>query len=126
MTLSEKIRHHRIQKGLSLNKLAILSGVSKSYLLQLENGKNKQPSGTILLKIASCIDTTITELLDKSDSQEVYISDALQELIDTKKDVLDIRQEDVQMLSKICYRGQYPDTFGYEYILRTIRYVIGE
>ena len=125
MTLGEKIRHYRKCQGLSLNKVSELSGISKAYLSQLENGKNKQPSANILLKLSEVLKTTIQELMEKPIGS--FIPDSLQELIDTKKDELDIRDEDIKMLSCICYRGRYPATADdYEYILKTIRFVIGE
>lgn len=129
MGVSEKIRQLRQEKKLSLNKLAEIAGISKAYLSQLENNVNKQPSAEILLKIASALETTIADLLDKpvrvhSDNfQEV--PEALRKLIDQKGEPLDIREEDVKMLMNIEYRGNQPKTpEDWEHILQTIRIVI--
>ena len=129
MDLSEKIRHLREEKGLSLNKLAEMAGISKAYLSQLENNVSKQPSAEILLKIASALRTTIADLLDKpvrvhsDDFQE--IPKTLQEFIDNQGEELDIREEDVKMLMNIRYRGNHPKTLeDWEHILKTIRIIM--
>lgn len=129
MNLGQKIRNLRKEKGLSLNKLAERAGISPAYLSQLENDVSKQPSGEILLKIASALHTTIADLLDKpvrvhaKDFGEM--PDSLRELIDAQGENLDIREEDVKMLMSIRYRGNQPETpEDWEHILRTIRIVM--
>ena len=129
MSLSQKIRQLRAEKGLSLNKLAETAGISKAYLSQLENDVSKQPSAEVLLKIASALGTTIADLLDKpvrvhaKDFRE--IPDGLRELIDKQGEALDIREEDVKMLMNIRYRGNQPETLeDWEHILKTIRIVM--
>lgn len=129
MDLSQKIKQRRQEKGISLSKLAEISGISKAYLSQLENDVSKQPSAEILLKIASALSTTIADLLDKpvrvhaKDFGEM--PDGLRELIDEQGETLDIREEDVKMLMSIRYRGNQPETpEDWEHILRTIRIVM--
>ena len=129
MNLSQKIRQLREEKGLSLNKLAEIAGISKAYLSQLENNVSKQPSAEILLKIASALGTTIADLLDKpvrvhaKDFGEM--PDGLRKLINEQGETLDIREEDVKMLMSIRYRGNQPKTpEDWEHILRTIRIVM--
>ena len=129
MDLSEKIKQLREKKEWSLNKLAEEAGISKAYLSQLENNVSKQPSAEILLKIASALDTTIADLLDKP--VRVHAEDfgemptGLRELIDKRGKPLDIREEDVKMLMGIRYRGKQPTTIeDWEYILQSIRIVM--
>ena len=129
MNLSQKIRQLREEKGLSLNKLAEIAGISKAYLSQLENNVSKQPSAEILFKIATALGTTIADLLEKpvrvysDDFQEV--PKGLRKLIDERGKTLDIREEDVKMLMNIRYRGNQPKTVeDWEHILRTIRIVM--
>ncbi len=129
MNLSQKIRHLRKEKGLSLNKLAERAGISPAYLSQLENDVSKQPSAEILLKIASALRTTIADLLDKPVRVQAKdfgeMPDGLRELIDEHGETLDIREEDVKMLMSIRYRGNQPKTpEDWEHILRTIRIVM--
>ncbi len=70
LTLSEKIRKHRDEKGYSLDKLAELADSSKSYLWELENprpGKKAvKPSAEKLSKVASVLSVTVEYLLDDS------------------------------------------------------------
>lgn len=67
--LGEKLRRLRKEKGYSLDKLADLSGSSKSYIWELENKKNlPRPSAEKLAKIADCLDTTIDYLLDEGET----------------------------------------------------------
>lgn len=42
--LGEKLRELRKQRGLTLDKLADLAGLSKSYLWELENRESQRPS----------------------------------------------------------------------------------
>jgi transcriptional regulator with XRE-family HTH domain len=42
--LGEKLRELRKQRGLTLEKLADLAGLSKSYLWELENRESQRPS----------------------------------------------------------------------------------
>ncbi len=70
--LGEKIRKLRKEKGFSLDKLAELSGSSKSYIWELENKNPPRPSAEKLAKIAEQLETTIEFLLGEDDgvSQE--------------------------------------------------------
>lgn len=70
--LGDKIRKLRKEKGLTLDKLAELSGSSKSYIWELENKNPPRPSADKLVKIAEQLDTTIEYLLDEGEglSQE--------------------------------------------------------
>lgn len=69
-TLAEKIKRHRQEKKYSLDKLADLTGSSKSYLWELENPrpskKTIKPSGEKLTKIAEALGVTTDYLLDDS------------------------------------------------------------
>ncbi|MDE0693030.1 MAG: helix-turn-helix transcriptional regulator [Gammaproteobacteria bacterium] len=74
-TVGEKVRELRIAKGLTLEKLAELTGSSKSYIWELENRNPPRPSAEKLSKIADQLDATIEYLLDEDD--EVAIDDAV-------------------------------------------------
>lgn len=64
-----KLRH---EKGYSLQKLASLSGVSKSYIWQLEK-RDKHPAADILMKLAAALDTTVTELMSSKDAPGIQL-----------------------------------------------------
>lgn len=57
------IRELRNKKGLSLDELAALSGISKSYISYIERGLQNNPSISILEKIASALNVNIIELI---------------------------------------------------------------
>lgn len=64
ITLGEKIRKLRKDKGYTLDKLAELTESSKSYIWELENKNPPRPSAEKLARIAEKLETTIEFLLD--------------------------------------------------------------
>lgn len=72
-SLGAKIKKHRDEKGYSLDKLAEISGTSKSYIWELENrdlrkptAEKLRPSAEKLTKIAQALSVTTDYLLDES------------------------------------------------------------
>lgn len=61
----EKVREIRKQKGLSINKLSKISGVSLGYLSDLENNKTNNPSLETLNKIAEGLEVPLESLVSK-------------------------------------------------------------
>ena len=72
--LGEKIRDLRKAKGYTLEKLAELTGSSKSYIWELENKNPPRPSGEKVAKIASVLGVTTDYLLDTA--QTIQVEDA--------------------------------------------------
>lgn len=78
LTLGEKLKKHRKDKGYSLDMLAELTHTSKSYLWELENprpGKKAvKPSAEKITEIAKALSVTSDYLLDDSAQadEEVY------------------------------------------------------
>ncbi|MGF9821431.1 helix-turn-helix domain-containing protein [Brevibacillus agri] len=60
------LRNIRTKKGLTARKLAELSGVSQSYITNVENGKRGVPSPDILKKLAGPLDEDIVVMMDKA------------------------------------------------------------
>lgn len=73
--LGDKIRDLRKEKKLTLDKLAELTGSSKSYIWELENKNPPRPSAEKLSKIAEQLGVTIEYLLD--DQNKVTEADAV-------------------------------------------------
>jgi transcriptional regulator with XRE-family HTH domain len=77
LSLGEKINKHRVEKKLSLDKLAAIAEVSKSYLWELENpraGKKPlKPSAEVLTKIAAALDVTTDYLLDEKATADTEV-----------------------------------------------------
>ena len=63
-TLGGKIQKIRKQKGLTLEKLAELTGSSKSYIWELENRSPPRPSAAKIARIADELEVEIEYLLD--------------------------------------------------------------
>jgi XRE family transcriptional regulator, master regulator for biofilm formation len=54
--IGDIIKKNRLEKNLSLTKLAELAGISKAYLFNLENNNQKNPSLDIAQKIAKVLE----------------------------------------------------------------------
>jgi len=63
-SLKTKLRSLREKHGLSLDKLAEKTGVSKSYLWELENRDKGNPSAEKLAKIADSLGVSLSYLID--------------------------------------------------------------
>ena len=61
-TLGHRIRHHRLEKGFTLDELGALVGVAGSQLSLIENGK-REPKLSLLQAIASATGTEVTDLI---------------------------------------------------------------
>lgn len=56
------VKEIREQKGVSLSELSRLTGISKGFISDLENGKRKNVSVAKLCKIAEALNVEITRL----------------------------------------------------------------
>jgi len=63
------------QKGISINKLATLSGMTQSTLNNIMKGNTKNPKLKTLHKLAMGLDMTVSELLDFSEMNETLFDD---------------------------------------------------
>ncbi|MFZ2028837.1 MAG: helix-turn-helix transcriptional regulator [Vitreimonas sp.] len=64
--LGAKIRHLRMDKGYTLEKLAELTESSKSYIWELENKNPPRPSAEKIARIAAALAVTADYLMDES------------------------------------------------------------
>ena len=72
-----KLKEIRKTRGLTLDQLADLSGLSKAFLSQLETGK-RMPSADTLGVLAETFAVSITDLIDgEGDSREIVRLDEL-------------------------------------------------
>ena len=126
--ISGRIVELREKRGISQAQLAKAAGMSRSYLSQIEHGRYKSPSADIMYRIASALGTTIADILEEQiiavAGNYQTVPAPLRELVRTKGELLDIRDEDVRMLARIRYRGLLPGRIeDYEYILQTLRII---
>lgn len=74
INIGERITHFRSAKGLTVNKLANLSGISQSYLRDIELGKNNNPT----VEILDCLCATLgISLKDFFDIDQQYMDEPL-------------------------------------------------
>jgi len=57
-----KLRNIRKEKGMTLQKMAEITGVSAGYLCHLEKGSRTHPSIEVMEKIANALNKTIFEI----------------------------------------------------------------
>jgi transcriptional regulator with XRE-family HTH domain len=60
--VGQNLRHLRVRRGLSLERLAVASGVSRAMLSQIELGQST-PTINVLWKVASALDLPFSALL---------------------------------------------------------------
>lgn len=65
LVLGRRLRHHRRERGLTLDQLGAVVGRPAPYLSLLENGK-KEPRLNLVLELAQALEIDISELLDPS------------------------------------------------------------
>lgn len=63
MRVGALIREHRAARGWSQEGLAEEAGVHRTYISSLERGL-RNPTISVLHKIAACMDMTVSELLE--------------------------------------------------------------
>lgn len=63
LVLGRRLRHHRRERGMTLDQLGAAVGKPAPYLSLLENGK-KEPRVNLVLELAAALDVEIAELLD--------------------------------------------------------------
>lgn len=69
MTLGNKIKTYRLERGMTQVKLAAKAGLSQAYLSELEKDKFN-PTVSIITGIAVALDVPIDELLGISDRKK--------------------------------------------------------
>ena len=112
--VQNKVKGLRKRKRLSINELSESSGVSAPYIRQLESGLRKNPSGEVLKRLASALGSTVADLIGASttvtEDALQGTPEALQTLVREKGEQLGLRQEDLEMLRGIHFRGRQPTT----------------
>lgn len=103
-SLGQRVRRYRETQGYTLSELAKLSGVSRSYLYQVESGESS-PTEEKLNALAKALGVSVPDLLGiNSDPAPIPPS-----LKDFAKQA-NLPPEDVRMLARISYRGKQPNS----------------
>lgn len=79
MTYSDAIRRRLQylidQRGITVNRLAILAGITQSTVEDVVSGKTKNPKLKTLHRLAVGLDMTVSELLDFPEMNETQFDD---------------------------------------------------
>lgn len=89
-----QIKSIRISKNITLEKLSKLSGVSKSYLFQIEKNAHN-PTINILNKISTALDIPVKILLDTNLENEVIQTISFFKKFDKLSDENKIKIKDI-------------------------------
>jgi transcriptional regulator with XRE-family HTH domain len=110
-TLAQRVRQLRQDASWSLSYLAGRSGVSRSYLNQIEGGTSI-PSLTVLDALAAAFHMTTIELLlplYRDEPQVSALTMRLLEQIETARDVLDAASDTAIAIERAERFGQLED-----------------
>jgi len=106
-----QIRAERGRAGLSVARLAEETGLSKTYLLRLENDADANPSLDVLRRIADALDLTIADLIGVAPTRFVGDGDDYPPSLLRFADEHGLRQGELRMLASIRWRkGEAPTT----------------
>lgn len=125
MSLGDRLRQRREEKGINGVDLSRRANISKGFLSEIESGRAPRPSADVLFRLATALGTTVADLLEKEVQRPALtIPPSLKQFLDEAKEP--IPQEDIEMLAGIHFRGNQPATaddwrFLYESIRRSIR-----
>lgn len=67
--IGDVLKFARESKGYTLRKVETETGISNAYLSQLENGKITKPSLSVVLKLCSCYEITLSTVSGLVDSE---------------------------------------------------------
>lgn len=74
-TIINRLNDMIFQKRITVNRLAILSGISQSTLENIIKGKSKNPSLKTLHRISQGLGITVSQLLDFPEINETVFED---------------------------------------------------
>jgi transcriptional regulator with XRE-family HTH domain len=79
LEVNERITFLRNQKGLTVNKLANLAGISQSFLREIELG-NKKPTIETLSLVCNALDISLKDFFDDSFKSNLQKNELQQEI----------------------------------------------
>ena len=113
MTLHERLKEMRKARDFTLKELAARTGLSVSYLSDLERGRATPPLPT-LDTLAGALDITVLDLLTGVDfageQTDAGLPPGLAELLDDPEYQPELTQDWVRLLGKIQLRGKRPQS----------------
>lgn len=112
MDIPARLKQLRESKGLSVTRLAHLSGISQPYLRQIELGIKKNPSAEVLQRLAATLGVTVADIMGISveipKESLRGVPKSLKEFARKRGKAVGLRQEDIEVLRRIHFRGRHP------------------
>lgn len=121
MELGRRVRFEREKAGLSLAQLAETSGLTKAYLVRLEN-QTGNPSVEVVAQIAEALDLTAADLLGGPVIRYVADEDDVPPSLRAFAEEADLSSSDLKMLASIRWRDKQPPqtTERWRYVYRSL------
>lgn len=121
MELGRRVRFEREKAGLSLAQLAETSGLTKAYLVRLEN-QTGNPSVEVVAQIAEALDLTAADLLGGPVIRYVADEDDVPPSLRAFAEEADLSSSDLKMLASIRWRDKQPpqSTERWRYVYRSL------
>jgi transcriptional regulator with XRE-family HTH domain len=124
--LAQRLRRLRDVQALSLSEVARRAQISKAYLSQLERGESTQPSYEVIGRLATALGASPEQLAGHRGPWDPSEHEPVPASLRAFANQTGLPDVDVQMLSRIHYRGKRPRDPAdwahlYETIKRTIR-----
>lgn len=119
--IGRRVRDEREKAGLSLAQLAAASGLTKAYLVRLEN-QGGNPSIEVVAQIAEALDLTAADLLEgpviRFVGDESEVSSSLRAFADEAQ----LSSSDLKMLASIRWRDEQPPQTAerWRYVYRSL------
>lgn len=120
--LGRRIREERAKAGLSIQQLADLAGLTKAYLVRVEN-ETANPSMDVVARIAEALDLTIADLVGgpviRYIGDESEVSPSLRAFAEQAR----LPSSGVKMLASIRWReGEQPRTTErWQYVYQSLQ-----
>lgn len=80
MNIGERIAFFRAAKGLTVNRLATLSGISQSYLRDIEIGKNHNPTIELLECLCDTLGISLKDFFDTDSTNKIQDDPLIHEI----------------------------------------------
>lgn len=119
--IGRRVREEREKAGLSLAQLAATSGLTKAYLVRLENQAGN-PSVEVVAQIADALDLTAADLLGGPVIRFVGDDADVTPSLRAFADQAELSSSDVRMLASIRWRDEQPPqtTERWQYVYRSL------
>jgi len=130
MTVGQRVREIRKQRGLTLKEVAEATGLSLTYLSDVERERT-QPSLKTLQRIAGGLNVTTTDLMrgvaNLGEETEEALPPGLREFIEDPYWKGQVNSEWIETLMRVDYRGKRPETMeGWRQLFLTLQGIIKE